>query len=74
MSGHVFELHTPVLELGVRGANHALRVLSSFWDVPVVDAKELKGLIWGEGASDAAVNGLWRPCCSKGFRIAGQEK
>ena len=29
MSGHVFELHTPVLELGVRGATHALRVLSS---------------------------------------------
>ena len=29
MSGHVFELHTPVLELGLRGATHALRVLSS---------------------------------------------
>ena len=28
-SGHVFELHTPVLELGLRGATHALRVLSS---------------------------------------------
>ena len=29
ISGHVFELHTPVLELGLRGATHALRVLSS---------------------------------------------
>ena len=29
MSGHGFERHTPVLELGLRGATHALRVLSS---------------------------------------------
>ena len=29
MSGHGFELHMPVLELGLRGATHALRVLSS---------------------------------------------
>ena len=28
-SGHAFELHTPVLELGLRGATHTLRVLSS---------------------------------------------
>ena len=29
MSGHGFERHTSVLELGLRGATHALRVLSS---------------------------------------------
>ena len=29
MSGHGFERHTPVLELGLQGATHALRVLSS---------------------------------------------
>ena len=29
ISGHGFERHTPVLELGLRGATHALRVLSS---------------------------------------------
>ena len=28
ISGHGFERHTPVLELGLRGATHALRVLS----------------------------------------------
>ena len=29
MSEHGFERHTPVLELGLRGATHALRILSS---------------------------------------------
>ena len=32
MSGHGFERHTAVLELGLRGATHALRVLSSSRD------------------------------------------
>ena len=43
ISEHVFELHTLVLELGLRGATHALRVLSS--NLIACDFRQLRAIL-----------------------------